>query len=148
MTTISTAYIVLIGTMNTSIPAVGKRNGNQQSPDAALRKLLSALIRESPRSREEIAEGMTRLTRPRLKISKRMLDDWTNECHKAARFPAFLVRPFCRVTENDRLQRWAAGPRLLKLIEFAERQLELDRRRAELLKPNRQRKAKGKRPGK
>jgi hypothetical protein len=74
-----------------------------------------------------------------------MLNDWTAVSHKGARFPAFLINAFCDAIGNDRLQRWAAGPRLLKHIELAERQLDFEERRAELLKPNAPRKAQGKR---
>ena len=116
--------------------------------DSELRELLSFLIKQSRMSREQLAEGMSEsLGKPGF-ISRRMLDDWTSECHKSARFPAFFIKAFCDALGNDRLQRWAAGPRLLKHIELAERQLEVEERRAELLKPKSRRKAQGKRPEK
>ncbi len=114
--------------------------------DSALRELLSFLIKRSPMSREQIADEMSKSLGQR--ISRHMLDDWTSECHKGARFPAVLIQAFCDATGNDRLQRWAAGSRLRKLIEFAERQLEVEERRTELLKSNPRRGAKGKRPRK
>jgi hypothetical protein len=113
--------------------------------DNELRELLSFLIKQSRISREQIAEGMNESLRKPGLISRRMLDDWTSECHKSARFPAFFIKPFCDAIGNDRLQRWAAGPRLLKHIELAERQLDFEERRAELLKPYPRCKAKGKR---
>jgi hypothetical protein len=114
--------------------------------DSELRSLLSFLIRQSPMSRDQIADEMSKsLGHPGL-ISRRMLDDWTSEYHKSARFPAFFIKAFCDATGNDRLQRWAAGPRLHKLVEFAERHLDVEERREELLKPSARNKAKGKRP--
>ncbi|MGB9485931.1 MAG: hypothetical protein WCD04_07465 [Terriglobia bacterium] len=116
--------------------------------DGDLRELLSFLIKQSPMSREQIAEEMSKsLGQPNL-ISPNMLNDWTSEYHKAARFPAFFIKAFCDAIGSDRLQRWAAGPRLRKLIEFAERHLELEERRAELLKTKPRRKAKDNRPRK
>jgi hypothetical protein len=127
------------------MPKIQERIGLQ---DNELREVLSFLIKQSRMSREQIADEMNEsLGKPDF-ISRRMLDDWTSECHKSARFPAFFIKTFCDAIGNDRLQRWAAGPRLHKLIELAERQLELEERRAELLKPNARRKAKGKRPRK
>ncbi|MGA3168058.1 MAG: hypothetical protein ABSF14_18280 [Terriglobia bacterium] len=116
--------------------------------DSELRKLLSFLINRSPISREQIAEGMNSSLRQPDFVSRRMLDDWTSECHKSARFPAFFIKAFCDAIGNDRLQRWAAGSRLLKHIELAELQLDFEERRVELLKPNAQRKRKGQRPRK
>jgi len=118
--------------------------------DNDLRELLSFLIKQSPMSREQIADEMSKSLGQPGSISWRMLNDWTSECHKSARFPAFFIKSFCDAIGNDRLQRWAAGSRLRKLAEFAERHLELEERRAELLKPSQGRRnwAKGKRPRK
>lgn len=111
--------------------------------DSQLRKLLSSLIKKSRRQRIHIAKDMEKHTGQH--VSRRMLDDWTSEYHRSARFPASLIEAFCEaVCGDDELQRWAAGPRLRKLIEFAERQLEVDKQGAELLKPKPRRKAKGK----
>jgi hypothetical protein len=117
--------------------------------DSELRTLLSFLIKKSRRRRARIAEVMEKHAGQH--ISQRMLDDWTSEYHKSARFPASLLQAFCEAVRGDELQRWAAGPRLRKLIEFAERQLEADKQGAKLLKPTPRRrpnKAKGKRPRK
>jgi hypothetical protein len=116
--------------------------------DRELRQLLSFLIKQSPMSRAQIAEEMSKSLGQPNSISPHMLNDWTSEYHKPARFPAFFVRAFCDAIGSDRLQRWAAGPRLRKLIEFAERHLELEERRAELLKVKPPRKREGNRPRK
>jgi hypothetical protein len=56
-------------------------------------------------------------------ISERMLNDWTAESKKPARFPAIFIKAFCDVTGSDELQRFFMSPRDLKLVEFAEREL-------------------------
>lgn len=112
--------------------------------DSELRKLLSVLIKKSRRRREYIARDMEK--RAGQHISPGMLNDWTSEYHKPARFPLSLIHAFSdAVRGDDRLRRWAAGPRLRKLIEFAERHLELEERRAELLKAKPRGKAESKR---
>jgi hypothetical protein len=116
--------------------------------DSELRELLSFLIKQSRMSREQIADAMSESLGKPGSISKNMLDDWTSEYHKSARFLAFFIKAFCDATGNDRLQRWAAGPRLHKLVELAERQLELEERRAELLKPSQRGKTQTKPPRK
>jgi hypothetical protein len=116
--------------------------------DSELRQLLSFLIKQSRTSRDQIADEMSKALGKPGCISRHMLDDWTSECHKSARFPAFFIKLFCDAIGSDQLQRWAAGPRLHKLIELAERQLELEERRAEFLKLRPEHKAKGKRPRK
>lgn len=89
--------------------------------DIQLRRLLTVLIRKSPKSREQIAEEMS--VHAGISISKHMLDDWTaerREVSRRSRFPAFLIQSFCEVTGSDQLQRWAVGPRLRRLLEFGE----------------------------
>jgi hypothetical protein len=127
------------------MPTMSQKIGLQ---DSELRQLLSFLIKQSKLSRELIADEMNESLGVKNVISRRMLDDWTAECHKSARFPAFFINAFCDAIGNDRLQRWAAGPRLHKLVELAERHLELEERRAELLKPNLRSKARSARPRK
>ncbi|MBZ5509949.1 MAG: hypothetical protein LAN70_02155 [Acidobacteriia bacterium] len=106
--------------------------------DAELRRLISRMIKDSPKKRKEIAAEMSvRLPRP---VSESMLNDFTRPGKKAARFPAVFVPVFSQVVGDDRLQRYLLGPRLRKLLDFAERELrarsdqrERDRLRRELL---------------
>jgi len=91
--------------------------------DGSLCKKLSDLINASPKSREQIAEGMTALAN--IPISECMINNWTakaerGEHSRRSRFPAFLIPIFCQVIGNDELQRWAAGQRLADLAKFAE----------------------------
>jgi hypothetical protein len=134
--------------METRASAMPKNREIIGTQDRELRQLLSFLIKQSQLSREQIADEMGKSLGQPNSITGYMLNDWTSEYHKGARFPALFIKPFCDAIGSDRLQRWAAGPRLRKLIEFAERHLELEERRAELLKAKPRRKAKPKRPRK
>ena len=87
--------------------------------DSELRKLLSRLIKQSGKKRFQIADEMSRLCG--LHISERMLNDWTSECHRSARFPAFLIKPFCQAIGNDELQRALVSERLRELIGLGEK---------------------------
>ncbi len=52
-----------------------------------------------------------------------MLNAFAAQSNETARFPAALIIPLCDITGDDRLQRFVMGPRLRKLVEFAEREL-------------------------
>jgi hypothetical protein len=52
-----------------------------------------------------------------------MLNDWTSEAKKPARFPASFVQAFCETTGDDRLARHVVSPRLRCLIELGEREV-------------------------
>ena len=110
--------------------------------DSDLRTLLSKLIRQSPKKRLQIAEEMTERTGQ--KISEDMLNDWTSECHKAARFPAAFIMAFCEVMDSDVLQRHVMGARLRGIIDFRDEQVAwlAGSLRAAIMKPNRRRKPK------
>jgi hypothetical protein len=114
--------------------------------EAALRKLLKGLIRQSRKSRANIADEMS--LRVERTISKRMVD-WISPKQRA-RFPAAFIEAFCEVIGDDTLQRHVMGARLRGIVELREQQLTwlADSLRAELLKPKPQRKPKGKRPRK
>lgn len=97
-------------------PKISQKIGLQ---DNEVRKLLSKLIRQCSKKRRQIAEELSNLTG--LHITERMLDDWTSECHRSARFPAFLAEPFCRVIGNDELHRYLVSERLREVIELGEK---------------------------
>lgn len=92
--------------------------GTQKNPDAAMRKLLTELLKQSSKSRAQIAEEIS--VHAGQRISKRMLDDWTAESKKPARFPACLVQVFCEVTGNDQLQRHLLSERMRRLLSVGE----------------------------
>jgi hypothetical protein len=96
--------------------------GKQKTPDSALRRLLTASIKRSGKTRAEIAAEMTLHTGQR--ISKRMVNDWTAESKKPARFPAAFVATFCEVTGSDEPQRYLLGARLRELVELGDRTVE------------------------
>lgn len=121
-----------------SITNLTEKIVTQPDPEGALRELLTHLIHHCSKSRLQIAEEMS--VRASLPITKLMLDNWTALSKKGTRFPASLITVFCEVIGCDDLQRWAAGPRLRKLIQFGEWELELEERRAELLRSDARRK--------
>jgi hypothetical protein len=95
-----------------------KRIGTPCNPEDAVRNLITGLIRRSTMSRIEIVEKLS--LHVGRKISKRMLDDWTAESKKRARFPACFVQVFCEVIKDDRLQRHLLSERLRKLLSVGE----------------------------
>lgn len=69
-------------------------------------------------TREQVAQELTTMTGHT--ITKGMLDDWATPSKTGLRVPAFLIKPLCEVTGDDRLQRWVSGPRLQEFIEIGE----------------------------
>ena len=94
----------------------------QGEGDAVLRRLLNQAIRSCPLSRVEICEALTR--RLALRVTPFMLDSYTAESKKPARFPAAFVVSFCEVTGSDELQRHLLGARLRELLEVGDRTVE------------------------
>jgi hypothetical protein len=110
----------------------------QTDGDTALRQLLSQAIRSCPLSRVQICEALTR--RLGVKVKPFMLDSYTAESKKPARFPAAWVPALCEVTGNNELQRrlLSAGDR--QFLDLGERTAEwawaLRKVRAELARLN------------
>ena len=102
---------------------MGNLDRSQQGEgDSGLRRLLTQAIRSCPLSRVEICEALTR--RLGLKVTPFMLDSYTAESKKPARFPAAFVAAFCEVTGSDQLQRHLLGARLRELLELGDRTVE------------------------
>jgi len=97
--------------------------------DSELRRLLAKVIKQCPKSRDQIAEEMS--------VSKFMLDGWTAPSKNGVRFPAAFITSFCEATGNDQVARWVLGTRLRKVLELGERELEVRTLRKELLKTKR-----------
>jgi|GEM_PF-1534570 hypothetical protein len=130
-----------------SIPDSAEKIGRPKSPDSELRELLAALIKRCSKSRAQIAEQMS--VHAGQPISKRMLDDWTAESKKAARFPAAFIEAFCEAVGNDDLQCFVMGERLRTIVELRNKQVRwlADSLRAELFnrkRAGRKSKAEGK----
>lgn len=101
------------------MPNFEAKIGKEKSPDGALRELVTALLKQCPnKKRPQIAGEMS--LHAGQQISKRMLDDWTAESKKPARFPACFVQAFCEVTQDDRLQRHLLSERLRRLLSLGE----------------------------
>lgn len=126
-------------------------NGKQSSDanlDAAIRALLSEVMRSSKKSRAQIAQEMSALLGRSVTVY--MLNDFTASCKgqrvaedsqldtrkSPVRFPAAWIHAFCEVTGDDRMQRLILSPRLRSLLQLGERQLsqcQAERQRAELI---------------
>lgn len=120
------------------IPNFEAKIGTQRNADAALRRLLTDLLKQSSKSRAQVAEEIS--VHAGQRISKRMLDDWMAESKKPARFPACLVQAFCEVTGNDQLQRYLLSERMRQLLsvgESVENLIGLDRRKKPPKRPKR-----------
>lgn len=69
--------------------------------DLAVRKALSAAIRNCGKSRPQIAEDMSRLMGQGISVA--ILDAFTAESKPAHRFPAAWLAAFCVVTRDTRV---------------------------------------------
>ena len=97
------------------------RKLGQFPADERVREIIAATVGESLKSCEQIADAMKEQTGQPITAS--MIRDFSAKSKQTARFPASLVAAFCESTGNDRLRLELAGPRLRKLIEYAEREL-------------------------
>lgn len=89
--------------------------------DGDLRALLTQAIRRCSKSRQQIADELSVLLGQRITVY--MLNDFTSESKKPARFPACFIAPLCEVIGSDELQRFVLSERLRRLLDFAEREL-------------------------
>ena len=86
---------------------------------AMIRATLTEAIRKSGKSREQIAESMSRLTGTQVTV--RRLNAFTAESREDFRFPLELTRAFCMATEDFTLLRnmiEMAGFRVVTKTEF------------------------------
>lgn len=105
------------------VPKGQKNIGTVRPADDSLRTLITSVIKRSPKKRPQIAQEMS-LHAGRA-ISKGMIDDWTANSKKRARFPAALIESFCEVTGDDRLIRLLMNHELREKVELAESLLQL-----------------------
>jgi len=89
--------------------------------EAAFRKLLSRILTASSAKRLQIAEQLS--VKAGMRISCSMLNAYCSLTSETARFPAALILPLAEIVQDDALQRHLMGPRLLALVEYAEREL-------------------------
>lgn len=97
--------------------------------DAAIRKLLTEVMRSCSKSRAQIAEEMSRLTG--LHITANMLYGYSAKDRRPARFPAVFVPAFCKATGDFRLQKMLLDARMTQLVETVERELDAARQACE-----------------
>jgi len=112
-----------------------------QRLESEFRALLRKVLKSSPNmSPAQIADALT--IHLDQKISTFHLDNWTCKARaQTRRFPAVFLKPLYEITGDARLLLYVMGPRLRRLVEFAERELaaakdeqERQRMRAQLLR--------------
>lgn len=101
---------------NLAIPLISASRGDL---DRTLRSLLTQSIRRSSKSREQIADDMSRFLAPR-QITVNQLNQWTAPSHEGWRIPAAYVRAFCEATGDDIVLRFLIGSRLATLLRLGE----------------------------
>jgi len=89
--------------------------------DSELRRLITDIIRRSPKKRLQVAEELS--NRLGLRVTEGMLNDYTSESKKAVRFPLAFSAALCEVLDDDAIGILGVRPRTRRLIEFAEREL-------------------------
>jgi hypothetical protein len=108
-----------------SIPNVQHKIGTKRRPasppDAKLREAVSKAIKRSKKGRDVIARQLTEEVG--FKVTARMLNDFSSLAKKPSRFPAVLIRAFCKVTGDDELHRIIMSPRLRRLLRLADAEL-------------------------
>lgn len=102
------------------------RNAPRES-DLAFRELLSAVLKECGKEREQVAAELGSIVGRRISVS--MLNDYASRAKTAYRFPAAYIPALYVVTGDDRLQRFllsheqrgllAAGKALREAIKEA-----------------------------
>ena len=91
--------------------------------DTALREKLSAAMRQSGKSRAQIAYELSRITDQ--KITLQQLNEWAAPTGKRC-FRPFLTVPFCEIVGNDLVQRFFMSQRHLDIFRLGEIALESD----------------------
>ncbi len=111
------------------MPSLPEKTGTPREqlcdPDSELRRLVTEMIRRCPKKRLQIAEELSAKLGHR--VTEHMLNDFTSEGKKPARFPAYFIAPLCEIVGNDELQRFVMSERLRKLVDFAEREVAAQR---------------------
>jgi hypothetical protein len=89
-----------------------------QSSDAGLRRLITAIIRECPKKREQIVSEMS--LRLGQHITLNTLNALTSESNRGARFPAAWLQCFSEIVNDDRLERLVISRCNRETLEFGE----------------------------
>ena len=102
--------------------------------DRALRSLIAAAIKRSPKKRLQIAEELTAILG--ISVTEHMLNDFTSDNKKGVRFPLLFSAALCEILDDDSIGLFGVRPRIRLLVEFAERELAgfLDQREREALR--------------
>ena len=103
------------------IPEEGNFLPGELNDECVVRGIVTEVIRTSAKSRETIADEMSRLCGTA--ITLRMLNSYTSEAAERHRWPAQFTRAFCHVTGDWTLLRCITERSGFHLITKAEREL-------------------------
>ena len=110
----------------------GKVNPQKMTPetcrsysvlDKEYRKKVSAAMRQSVKTRQEIAEELSRIVGQKITLQK--LNEWAAPSG-GRNLPGRLIRPFSQVVGNDLVQRFVMSRRLLDMVRLGEMAKESD----------------------
>lgn len=90
----------------------------KQDVDAHLRQTVSALIRSSNKSRSQIADELSSILDA--KVTVNILNGFTAKSKWGVRFPAAWIPALCEVLHDNTLERVFLSERSLRLLEWAE----------------------------
>ncbi len=96
------------------VPAAPKLTPGSLQFNNELRNVLSAILKQSPKSRYEIAARMSELLDE--EISKNMIDSWTAESRRGWRFPFEFTAAFETACESYQLTELLAQKRGCKIL--------------------------------
>lgn len=102
-------------------------NTRYQDSDQELRKLITDAIRRSPLKRAAIADALS--AKLGIRVTEHMLNDFTSDNKKGVRFPLLFSAAICEILNDDSIGLFGVRPRIRRLVEFAE--LELDGHRSQ-----------------
>ncbi|HXJ94871.1 MAG TPA: hypothetical protein VMT20_18665 [Terriglobia bacterium] len=97
------------------------KNDLDRFSDAKIRELIARVLKQSRKSRIQIAEQLSALTG--LPVTVNMLNDWCTK--KRLRFPLSLAAAFCEVTGTNDLLLAAMGDQLRRRVILGHRAVEL-----------------------
>jgi len=106
---------------------MSEENTRYQDSDQELRRLITEAIRRSPLKRSVIAETLS--AKLGIRVTEHMLNDFTSEKRKDVRFPLLFSSELCEILNDDSIGLFGVRPRIRRLVEFA--QLELDGHRSQ-----------------
>lgn len=99
--------------------------------DGKLRTLIGRMIKDSQKSRSQIADELSALLSIRVTLS--MLNNFTSTSKLPTPSPATWIPAFCQVTQQDMLQRLVLSETMRSRLNWADHQLDADTLKRDLI---------------